>query len=341
MKKIINWGIIGLGSAANNLAKQFVKIDNSNLLAIASLSKAKRDYYLKTYNLNSKNIYSNYDDIFYNKDIDIIYVALPNSFHEKYCLRALENNKNVLVEKPLTFSKESFSKIKDQFFKKKIYLEEGTANKFHPFYKKIFNSLRNIDFNKINYIKSSFGYDALGGKKIFNLRLKKINYNKRLFNRDLLGGSILDGGIYPVSLLIDILDFFNININEIKLINCKKIIKNNIDLESILELSVSNTKIELKTSLINQLENNLIVNSEKEEIIFKNIFNMDINTSIKINSKNNCSELTNSYLENSYFYEVKNTSELLLNKNTDFNILQKLFLKIEKNNNLLSKWYKY
>ena len=68
---------------------------------------------------------------------------------------------------------------------------------------------------------------------------------------------------------------------------------------------------------------------------------MDINTSIKINSKNNCSELTNSYLENSYFYEVKNTSELLLNKNTDFNILQKLFLKIEKNNNLLSKWYKY
>jgi hypothetical protein len=341
MKKFINWGIIGLGGAANNLAKQFVKIDNSNLLAVASLSKDKRDYYHKTYNLNFKNIYSNYDDIFYNKDIDIIYVALPNSFHEKYCLKALENNKNVLVEKPLTFSKESFSKIKDQFLKKKIYLEEGTANKFHPFYKEIFNSLRNINFNKINYIKCSFGNDALGGKKIFNLRLKKINYNKRLFNKDLLGGSILDGGIYPVSLLIDIIDFFSININEIKFTNCKKIIKNNIDLESVLELSVNNTRIELKTSLINQLENNLIVNSEKEEIIFENIFNINTNTSIKINSKNNHSELTNSYLENSYFYEVKNTSELLLNKNINFNKMQKLFLKIEKNNNLLSKWYKY
>jgi len=341
MKKFINWGIIGLGGAADNLAKQFTNIDNSNLLAIASLSKDKRDYYLKKYNLNSKNVYSNYDDIFYDKDIDIIYIALPNSFHEKYCLKAMENNKNVLVEKPLTFSRKSFSKIKDQFFKKKIYIDEGTANKFHPFYIEIFNSLKNINFNEINYIKSSFGNDALGGKKIFNLRLKKINYNKRLFNKDLLGGSILDGGIYPVSLLIDIIDFFKIDINEIKFINCKKTIKKDIDLESTLELSINNTSIELKTSLINQLENNLIINTKKEEIIFENIFNIDTNTSIKTNSKNNCIVLSNTYLENSYFYEVKNISELLLNKNFNNNMVQKLFLKIENNNNLLSKWYSY
>jgi predicted dehydrogenase len=341
MKKFINWGIIGLGNAANNLAKQFVKIDNSNLLAVASLSKDKRDYYLNNYNLNSKNVYSNYDDIFYNKDIDIIYLALPNSFHEKYCLKAMKHNKNVLVEKPITSSKESFSRIKNHFLKKKTYLEEGTAIKFHPFYKKLFNCIKNIDFNEINYIKSSFGNDALGGKKIFNFRLKKINYNKRLFNKDLLGGSILDGGIYPVFLLVDIIDYFGININKINVINCKKKTKNNIDLESTLELSINNTKIELKTSLINQLENNLVINTKKKEIIFEKIFNMDSNTSIKINSKNDYSELSNSYMENSYFYEIKNISRLLLNKNINKDIFKKIFLKIENNNSLLSKWYKY
>ena len=59
MKKIINWGFIGLGNASLNLAKEFKKIDNARLISIASHSKEKRSYFKKKFNINDQNIFSN------------------------------------------------------------------------------------------------------------------------------------------------------------------------------------------------------------------------------------------------------------------------------------------
>ena len=102
MERIINWGIIGLGNAALNLAKEFDKIENSKLLAVASITQKKREFFKKKFNLISENIYSTYDKIFKNKDIDIIFISLPNSMHEEFCIKAIQHNKNILVEKPIT-----------------------------------------------------------------------------------------------------------------------------------------------------------------------------------------------------------------------------------------------
>ena len=45
MKKFINWGFVGLGNASLNLAKEFEKLDNSNLLAVASHNEKNRILY--------------------------------------------------------------------------------------------------------------------------------------------------------------------------------------------------------------------------------------------------------------------------------------------------------
>jgi len=42
MKKIINWGIIGAGNAAINLAKNFKDSHNSKLIGLASKNEDKR-----------------------------------------------------------------------------------------------------------------------------------------------------------------------------------------------------------------------------------------------------------------------------------------------------------
>jgi len=281
MTKIINWGFIGLGNASLNLAKEFKKISNARLLSVASHTKEKRDFFKRKYHLKDQNIFSNYNDIFKNKDIEIIFIGLPNSFHEEYCLKALNNNKHVLVEKPLTNNIVSLEKIKKRFLKKNLLLEEGTAYKFHPFYHKVLKIINRVDYANILEIKSNFGNDALGGKKLFSFRFKKVNHNKRIFNKSLLGGSILDGGIYPVSILIDIFNLFNKNlIKNLKIINCKKSISKDIDLSSTLNFLVDNVKVKLKSSLIEKLDNDLIIYTNDQIIKLNGIFNISSNSYI-------------------------------------------------------------
>jgi len=339
MNKIIKWGLIGLGNASLNIAKEFNKIDNSKLMAIASKTNVKLEEFKKKFNVSNKNCYSDYDEIFKNKDIDIIYIGLPNTLHEKFCLKALEYNKHVLVEKPIVIDFKSFLRIKKQFNKKDLLLEEGTANKHHPFYKNVINILSKINHSNIYKIKSSFGNDALGGKKIFGFRLKKINTNKRLFNKSLGGGAILDGGIYPVSLIVDILSLFSKdNFDDFNIDKCFKKISRNVDLNSKIHLKIKKIEIEIETSLIKNLSNNLEIYTKDGFIKIENIFNISSNSSMYIVKDGDTKFITNKDNNNSYYHEIKEISELLIKNIDNDEDFKKKFNKIEKNCKFLSNW---
>ena len=341
MKKIINWGFIGLGNASYNLAKEFVNIDNSNLKAVASLQEKKRELFKDQFKLKEKNVFSNYNEVINHPDIDIVYIGLPNSMHETYCFKSLDSNKHVLVEKPVTKNIKTFRELKRLSLKKKLLLEEGTANKFHPFYNKVLKEIKKLNFSKVMRIEASFGNDALGGKKIFGFRLKKVNYKKRLFNKDLDGGSILDCGIYPISLLLDIIEIFNDTFEECVIKKSEKKISKNIDLESSLALAFRNFEIELKTSLIKNLDNNFIIYTDKDIITLKNIFNISSKSALEFkNTKNK--NLYNLEKFSSYHYEITEISNFLINREIFKNDnLDTSLKKIENKIQLLSDWFEY
>ena len=72
MNKIIKWGLVGLGNASLNVAKEFNKIDNSKLIAIASKTNAKLEEFKKKFDISHENAYSDYEKIFHVMNLVIL-----------------------------------------------------------------------------------------------------------------------------------------------------------------------------------------------------------------------------------------------------------------------------
>ena len=97
MKKLIRFGIIGIGGMGANHANLLLqnKINNACLASICDMNKSFSKNFIDT------PFYSNASD-FFNKDkIDVAIIATPHHSHVNLGKEALENDINVIIEKPL------------------------------------------------------------------------------------------------------------------------------------------------------------------------------------------------------------------------------------------------
>ena len=238
---MINWGIIGLGRIANEFASGFDGLKNANLLGIASKTPKKLTEFKKKFNISEKYCFSSYEDLIACDKIDIIYVALPHSFHFYWIMKCIENNKKVLTEKPATSSLNDMKKINETLDSKKIFFAEGFMYRYHPQTKKIISLIKNNEIGDLISMESNFGINVMVKRNIFGFKRIKFNKESRLFNKSLSGGCILDLGCYPSSLSILIAKLKNPNNLDVKLKNTKiEYATTDVDIESSTDLHFSN-----------------------------------------------------------------------------------------------------
>ena len=79
---------------------------HSQITGLVSGHRDKADRIAAQYGVPQSAIYNydNFDSIAENKSIDAVYVALPNSMHAEYTIRAAKAGKHVLCEKPMAVS---------------------------------------------------------------------------------------------------------------------------------------------------------------------------------------------------------------------------------------------
>ena len=88
MKKI-KWGIVGFGNISNVIAKEIINSKNSILCSIATKkTNLNLDEIKKNFNIKKEEITSDYDEIFNNPEIDIVYIGLVNSLHKENIIKA-------------------------------------------------------------------------------------------------------------------------------------------------------------------------------------------------------------------------------------------------------------
>ena len=162
MKKI-NFGIIGNG-------RHFKKKIHPEIKKINDI-KISRIY-------NRKN-----DRDFFSKNLDIVYISCDTGMHEYYILKCLQNNINVMCEKPFCINRERLKKIIQLAKRKNLLIFECFMYRYHKVFRLLAKYLKN---RKIRYIYASLKIPSLDRS---NFRYKNKN-----------GGFFWDTAVYPISL---------------------------------------------------------------------------------------------------------------------------------------------
>ena len=100
----VGYCIVGLGRISMQHFMPACKMSqHSQVTALVSGHRDKAEKMAAEYNVPANSIYSyeNYDEIRNNKNIDAVYIALPNSMHAEYTIRAANAAKHILCEKPM------------------------------------------------------------------------------------------------------------------------------------------------------------------------------------------------------------------------------------------------
>jgi predicted dehydrogenase len=130
--------------------------------------------------------YGSYDALVSANDVDAVYIPLPNSMHAEWTIRAAENRKHVLCEKPLAMNADECAEIEAAASRHGVKVMEAFMYRFHPRTQRAFELARDRDVGETRFIHSEFTFRITD---MGNIRLQAA----------LGGGALMDVGCYCVN----------------------------------------------------------------------------------------------------------------------------------------------
>jgi predicted dehydrogenase len=186
--KKLNIALCGLGRYSEILARGLQTSQYCRIAGLVTGSLRKAENWKKRYAIPEKNIYNyrNFDEIIHNKDIDLVYVVLPNSMHKDFTIRSANAGKHVIVEKPMAISVEECQEMINACKKAGVQLAVGYRLHTEPYHLAIKKFGQEKVFGQVRLIEASLGYKSTDPTE---WRLHKAISG---------GGPLMDIGIYCV-----------------------------------------------------------------------------------------------------------------------------------------------
>lgn len=149
----MNVGIIGFGYWGTNLVRNFANLSGVNLKIVVD-SNEKRS--VELYKLCPTARFStSADDVLENTEIDAAVIATPVFTHYELALKALQNGKHVLIEKPMVSSTAQAEKLIELSVKKNKLLMVDHTFLYTGAVQKMKSLIDNGDIGNIKYFDST------------------------------------------------------------------------------------------------------------------------------------------------------------------------------------------
>ncbi len=182
----LRWGILAPGSIAGAFAQALNEHTAQRLTAVASRSRERASAFAANHAV--ERAYDSYSALVEDPDVDVVYVAAPQSEHLSLGLLAIQAGKHTLIEKPLATNADDARTLVDAARGAGVFLMEAMWSRYQPQAAVIRALVADGVLGDIHSVTADHGQAI------------PPDPNHRLYRADLGGGALLDLGIYPIQL---------------------------------------------------------------------------------------------------------------------------------------------
>jgi predicted dehydrogenase len=183
----LRFGILGPGKISHRFVKGVSFSLQATITAVGGRDPQKTMAYARQYNIGVSTDYQGLVDC---DIVDVVYIALPQSLHKEWIIKALTAGKHVVCEKPMLYTVDDLTECFDFAYERGLFLMEAQKTSFLPTTFKVKSWVDAGKLGKVNYIDAGYCY-KFGDES-----------DHWAFDAKHGGGSLFDVGVYPISYAI-------------------------------------------------------------------------------------------------------------------------------------------
>ena len=178
------WAYIGCGGIAHTTAKELVKTDENEIVAVWNRTRSKAVDFAQQY---GGTVYDTPEEAIKAEGVEGVYVNVNGDKHAEYTMLSIGNNKPVLCEKPFAVNEKVTKKVFDYAAEKDVYVSEAMW------------TWHNKTALKVKeWVQSGVLGDIVSVDSAFAVPLLEHSNNPRLTTPSMLGGALMDLGVYNI-----------------------------------------------------------------------------------------------------------------------------------------------
>ncbi|MGO8906562.1 MAG: Gfo/Idh/MocA family protein [Solirubrobacteraceae bacterium] len=175
-------GLLSTARINEQLVAGARQVGGVEVVAIGSRDRARAE--AQAHKLGIPRAHGSYEELLADPDVEAVYIALPNSLHVEWSVRALQAGRHVLCEKPLSRRPDDVARAFDAAERSDVVLAEAFMWRHHPQTRRLLELREEI--GELRLIRASFSFVL---ERARDVRLQKA----------LDGGALMDVGCYCVS----------------------------------------------------------------------------------------------------------------------------------------------
>jgi predicted dehydrogenase len=180
----LRWGILGVARINRALVPPLQSSPRHVLVAIASRDAARAAEAARQWGI--PRALGSYEALLADREIDVVYIPLPNDLHVEWTVKAARAGKHVLCEKPMALSVADVDRVEAAARESGVVVTEAFMYRHHPQTLRVKEMVSSGTVGTVRFVRGSFTFNIGRGA---DYRLDPAQG----------GGSLWDVGCYPLS----------------------------------------------------------------------------------------------------------------------------------------------